>query len=144
MPVHLVSGIGMVSWGLTILGIFILSRVDFHILPYKKSKAPSPSPAKFPGPNSCHAWKNLKSHLLFQLPPSKLIAWGIHLLKRKTNTEIHVEYYQVVVRLVIYSDQQLMKEWEMAKTEVVIVIKIIGKRCFSTPDALQSGWAWQK
>ena len=32
---------------------------------------------------------------------------------------------QVVVRLVIYSDQQLMKEWEMAKSEVVIIIVII-------------------
>ena len=34
----------------------------------------------------------------------------------------------MVVRLVIYSDQQLMKEWEMAKTEVVIVTKITSNR----------------
>ena len=32
-----------------------------------------------------------------------------------------VNILQVVVRLVIYSDQQLMKEWEMAKSEVVIL-----------------------
>ena len=36
------------------------------------------------------------------------------------NIIVIVNILQVVVRLVIYSDQQLMKEWEMAKSEVVI------------------------
>ena len=32
---------------------------------------------------------------------------------------------QVVVRLVIYSDQQLMKEWDIAKSEVVFINLVI-------------------